>query len=150
MRNMDRSRRRLRNGLAAALLVATGGAALATPPAPAVIDLGAVQGDWRNLKNSVHIRTYACGAELCGVITWANAKASADAAKGGTAKLEGTQVFREFRPIGDGAYKGKVFVPDIKRTFAGRLQVTADDKLVGKGCVLGGLICKTSTWVRVN
>lgn len=118
--------------------------------APPRIDLGSVQGAWRNQKNTVHIRTYACGEEVCGEVTWATPEAEQDARRGGTQQLRGTQIFREFRPVGDGGYRGKVFVPDMNRTFAGHLSVTPDDKLQGKGCILGGLICKTSIWVRLQ
>ena len=126
--------------------------ALASPAfaGTARLDIGALQGEWRNNHNTVHIRTYVCGQQVCGVVTWAAEKAQADARRGGTEQLRGTQIFREFRPAGDGGYKGKVFVPDINQTFSGRLSVSADDKLLGKGCILAGLICKTTTWVRVQ
>lgn len=123
-------------------------AALAfTAPAQAA---GGIEGVWRNGKDTVRIRTYACGEQVCGQIVQASAKAQADAARGGTSQLVGTQVFREFRATGRQEYKGRVFVPDLNRTFAGTLKVAADGRLVGKGCILGGLICKTTAWTRVS
>ncbi|MBM3927411.1 MAG: DUF2147 domain-containing protein [Sphingomonadales bacterium] len=109
-----------------------------------------LNGKWRNAKNTVHIRAYPCGDAICGTVIWASPKAQASAREKGTERLEGTQIFREFRPTGDGGYTGKVFVPTVGRTFAGRLRVTADDTLVGKGCVLGGLFCRSTTWLRLN
>jgi uncharacterized protein (DUF2147 family) len=123
---------------------------IASPASAQAADIGSVAGDWRNAKNTVHIRAYPCGSKVCGVVVWAAPKAEADARRGGTTQLKGTQVFREFVPEGGGSWKGKVYVPDLARTFSGKLRVTADDKLVGKGCVLGGLICKSTTWLRVS
>lgn len=126
--------------------------ALGTAPAMAAPAAGGqtLSGEWRNVKNTVHIRAYPCGDAVCGTIIWASPKAQASAREKGTERLEGTQIFREFRPTGDGGYTGKVFVPTVGRTFAGKLRVTPDDKLVGKGCVLGGLFCKSTTWLRLN
>ena len=149
MSNSGRRLGWLRKGIA----VAVAAAAMLTAPAFAGaprMNIGALQGEWRNNHNTVHIRTYVCGDQVCGVVTWASDKAQEDAQRGGTEQLRGTQIFREFRPAGDGGYKGKVFVPDLNSTFAGRLSVTPDDKLLGKGCILAGLICKTTTWVRVQ
>ena len=53
-------------------------------------------GLWRNPKNSVHVRSHPCGASMCGTVVWANDKAKADAARGGTATLVGSQLFRNF------------------------------------------------------
>ncbi|HWK37199.1 DUF2147 domain-containing protein [Sphingomonas sp.] len=125
-------------------------ATLAAAPGGAQSTIGPVQGEWRNGRNTVHIRTYPCGDQVCGVVSWADATAEADARRGGTQQLRGTQIFREFRPVGDGSYKGRVFVPDLNSTFSGRLTVTPDGKLLGKGCLIGGLFCKTTTWLRVQ
>ena len=122
--------------------------AVAGPPAPTASQT--LSGDWRNMKNTVHIRAYPCGDAVCGTVIWASPKAEASAREKGSDRLEGTQIFREFRPTGDGGYTGRVYVPTMGRTFAGKLRVTSDDKLVGKGCVLGGLFCKSTTWLRLN
>ncbi|UIJ45895.1 DUF2147 domain-containing protein [Sphingomonas cannabina] len=151
MTNINRAPGGLRSGMIAAVVSAVLLTAAPTPATARVEEgIGTLAGEWRNKKDTVHIRTHACGALVCGTVSWASAEAEADARRGGTPELVGTKIFREFRPEGDGSYKGKVFVPDMNRTFAGRLTVTSDDKLLGKGCVLGGLICKTSTWVRVR
>jgi uncharacterized protein (DUF2147 family) len=142
-----RSRAILRSGFAAATLAMLVAAA---PSGARALDIGAVAGEWRNEKNTVHIRTQPCGDQVCGTVSWANEKAEADARRGGTQQLRGTQIFRGFRAVGDGSYKGRVFVPDLNATFSGRLTVTADDKLLGKGCLIGGFFCKTTTWTRVK
>ncbi len=138
--------RRISCAISAGVLMLGVAPATAAPPATGQ----AISGEWRNVKNTVHIRAYPCGDAVCGTVIWASPKAQASAREKGTERLEGTQIFREFRPTGDGGYTGKVFVPTVGRTFAGKLRVTPDDKLVGKGCVLGGLFCKSTTWLRLN
>ncbi|KQN26992.1 hypothetical protein ASE86_11080 [Sphingomonas sp. Leaf33] len=132
--------------VSAVVLATAALAAAATPPAQGQT----INGEWRNMKNTVHIRAYPCGDAVCGTIIWASPKAQASARDKGTNRLEGTQIFREFRPTGDGGYTGRVYVPTMGRTFSGRLRVMPDDTLIGKGCVLGGLFCKSTTWVRLN
>lgn len=109
-----------------------------------------IASEWRNPGNSVHVRIDQCGGAVCGTITWASDKAKADAARGGTTQLIGTRLFRDLKPAGPGKWSGKVFVPDIRQTFSGTIQFEDGDKMVGKGCVLFGIICKSQTWSRVR
>src|SRR4051812_41904450 len=93
--------------LAAALVLA------AASPAGAVAgDIG-LYGVWRNPKNSVHVQFQACGQATCGVVVWASPKAQADARKGGTQNLVGTQLLRNFTMVKPGLWRGRVFVPDL-------------------------------------
>ncbi|MEN2710777.1 DUF2147 domain-containing protein [Sphingomonas sp. NPDC092331] len=109
-----------------------------------------IASEWRNPGNSVHVRIDECGGALCGTITWASDGAIADARRGGTEQLVGTRLFRDLKPAGPGKWSGKVFVPDIRQTFSGTIQFQNGDKMVGKGCVLFGVVCKTQTWSRVR
>ena len=56
----------------------------------------------RNPSNSVHVRIHQCGKSRCGTVVWANAKAKADSARGGTPNLVGTELFREFHEVSPG------------------------------------------------
>jgi uncharacterized protein (DUF2147 family) len=116
-----------------------------------VSNLAAVDAsEWRNPKDTVHIRAHRCGDGLCGTISWASEKAMADARKKGVTQLVGTRIFRDFRPTGEARWKGKVYVPDIGQTFSGTLAFTDPNTMVGKGCVLFGAVCKSQTWSRVR
>jgi uncharacterized protein (DUF2147 family) len=106
--------------------------------------------EWRNPSNSVHVRIDKCDGQLCGTVTWASAKAQADARRGGTENLVGTRLFRDLEPAGAGKWRGKVFVPDIRKTFSGTLSFADSNTMIGKGCVLFGVICKSQTWSRVR
>lgn len=105
-------------------------------------------GIWRNPKNSVHIRAHPCGTGMCGTVVWANAKAQADARKGGTKKLIGAQLFRDFRQE-QGVWRGKVFVPDIGKTFTGTVTMVDATTAEGKGCLVGKIGCKSQRWTRI-
>lgn len=106
--------------------------------------------EWRNPKDTVRIRFSPCGQDrVCGIVTWASDKAKADARRGGTEQLVGTNLFRDFQRVAPGAYKGHVFVPDMNRTFSGHVEINGDS-MIGKGCVLAGLICKQQVWTRIS
>lgn len=127
--------------LASALLAATASTA-ETPPAN--------YGIWTNPQRSVQIRIQPCGKALCGVVIWANAKAQADARKGGTDKLLGADLFTGFVPAGDMTWRGKVFVPDMGKTFSGTVKRLNPTTLRAEGCLLGRVVCKSQEWTRVD
>lgn len=135
--------------LLSAALLALAGAAL--PAAPAQAD-EPIFGTWQNPKNSVHLEIRHCGqGAACGVVVWASPKAQADALKGSGQPLVGETLFRELRPASDGAWQGKVFVPDLNKTFSGSAKVVeAGAALQAKGCFIGNLLCKSQTWRRVG
>ncbi len=133
----------IRNAALCAALAAVSTSAAAAP-APGWA------GTWRNEANSVRIRAARCGAGMCGTVVWASDKARADAARGGTDKLVGTQIFRDFRPGEDGKWQGKVFVPDINASLSGTLSLSDRDTLVGEGCLFHRVGCRTQTWKRVR
>lgn len=104
---------------------------------------------WQNPRNSVHVRFEPCGAQLCGTVIWASDKAVADAARGMKAPLIGTTIFRDFHGVQSNVWRGRVYVPDIDKTFSGRITVQGD-RMIGRGCLIAGLGCKSQTWSRVR
>jgi uncharacterized protein (DUF2147 family) len=108
-------------------------------------------GVWRNPKNSVHVEIKPCGGgRACGVVVWANDEAKADAKKGGTADLVGLQLLRDFQLQKNGSWKGKVFVPDLNMNFNGTADFPDASTMKAKGCLIGGFLCKSQTWRRVD
>lgn len=132
-------------GIVAAL---TAGSALA--------DNGAAQpatyGVWRNPKDSVHVEIKPCanGIGACGIVVWANEKAKRDARKGGTEDLVGLQIFRDFERRDDGVWRGRVFVPDLNRTFSGTAEPLTPTSMKAKGCVIMVIACKAQIWTRID
>ena len=106
-------------------------------------------GVWHNPSNSVHVRAEPCGEQMCGVVVWANDKATADARLGGTDKLIGSQLFRGFVREKPGVWRGKVFVPDIAKIFSGTVTEVDRNTLKGSGCLVGRFGCKSQLWTRM-
>jgi len=126
-------------------------AALATLSAGSAMAAGKSRsfGLWSNPKGSVHVRATPCGKRMCGVVVWANDKAKADAARGGVPQLVGETLFRDFAREGPDRWRGKVFVPDIGKTFSGTITMLDEDRIEGKGCLIGGIGCKSQIWTRI-
>lgn len=106
-------------------------------------------GVWSNPQGSVHVRAQPCGKHMCGVVVWANEKARADAARGGTRQLVGATLFRDFVREKPGVWRGRVFVPDIGKTFSGTISVIDEKHLEGKGCLTGRIGCRSQVWTLI-
>ena len=120
-----------------------GGAA----PAPAQDGL---QGEWRNTKNTVHMRVQPCGPALCGTVTWAADQQRADARKGSGRELIGSVLMRDLTRGNDGKWRGKVFVPDINTSASATVIQLNSYTLRITGCTLLGLACRTQHWHRIK
>ncbi|MDB5667151.1 MAG: hypothetical protein JWL74_101 [Alphaproteobacteria bacterium] len=135
------------------VLAAAAVAMLALPGSPAPAqgrDTQQITGVWRNPKNTVHVRIQPCGANVCGTVAWASQQAISAAREAGTPSLLGTQLFREFRRESEGYWGGRVFVPDMGRTFSGTLRLSTANSVVARGCLVGRFLCKSQAWVRVG
>jgi uncharacterized protein (DUF2147 family) len=108
-----------------------------------------IYGTWMNPYKSVAVRTGPCGERLCGWIVWANEEAQTDARDGGTPKLIGTALLENYRAEKPGSWSGTVFVPDMNRRFYSIIQQVGPDQMKVKGCILGGLLCKSQLWHRI-
>jgi uncharacterized protein (DUF2147 family) len=108
----------------------------------------AVMGEWINPHGSVRVRTEDCGGKLCGHVVWASSEAIADARDSGTANLIGTQLLSDYRLLPSGRWSGRVFVPDMGRSFSSTIVPLGGTALQISGCILGGLICKSQVWKR--
>jgi len=113
-------------------------------PAPSV------DGVWANPAGSVQVRTGACGDKICGWIVWASPKAQADARKKGVTQLIGTALLRSYRATDRGHWSGEVYVPDMQSSFYSTITMVDAQTLNIKGCILGGLLCKSQIWRRVQ
>lgn len=127
--------------VAAAGLAAATGASAQAAGAP-------IHGVWRNPKNTVHVDIRPCSAGACGYVVWASEKAKADAREGGTPNLIGLQLLRDFAQDRKGVWRGKVFVPDLNRTFTGSAELANPSTLKAKGCFV--VLCKSQTWTRID
>jgi uncharacterized protein (DUF2147 family) len=124
--------------LAASLMAAP---ALAAP---------SVEGRWTNPKRSVTIEVARCGQAWCATVVAASAKARANARKGGTRELIGTRILTGARPVGNGVYKGRGFIPRRNISAPATIRQRGPNVMEVEGCALGGLLCKEQRWTRVG
>ena len=117
--------------------------------APAVAQAG-VEGRWTNPKRSIVIQVARCGNAWCGTVVAASAKAKANARKGGTANLIGTRILTGARPVSQGVYKGRGFVPKRNIYAPATIRQRGPNVMEVEGCALGGLLCKEQRWTRVG
>lgn len=138
-------RRILTSAAAVAAFLLAGQAAVAQP-----VNADAF-GVWRNPKDNVRVEIRPCGDAACGTVIWATPKAQAKARKAGTASLVGTQVLKNLElDERRGVWRGKVFVPELNRNFTGLAEPVDAGRLLAKGCVIGGLLCKSQVWSKVT
>jgi len=107
-----------------------------------------IEGNWMNPHGSVMVTTGACRDRLCGWIRWADEKALADAADAGVAHLVGTELLQDYHARGPGQWEGRVYVPDMGRSFSSVIRQIDPNRLKISGCLLGGWMCKSQIWTR--
>ena len=111
---------------------------------------GPIEGRWKNPSGRVTVLIEACGESYCGSVIAAAESAKADARRGGTADLVGTQLMTGFKPAGPGKWRGRMFVPDINHRSKAELRLIGADQLKVTGCMVGRMICKSQVWTRAD
>lgn len=109
-----------------------------------------VQGEWKNTKNTIHMRVQPCGAGMCGTVIWAGDQQRADAKKGSGKELIGSMLLRNLVRGEDGKWRGKVYVPDIDSNVSATVIQLDRNTIRITGCTLVGLICRTQHWQRLK
>ena len=113
---------------------------------PAAANAAPPKGVWTNPKKNVRVTFQRCGDAMCGKVIWASAEAQDKAGS----PLVGTMLFEDFIEEGPGEWSGSVFVPDIGQSVSGTIRQMDANTLVGEGCVIAGLGCKSQTWTRLR
>ena len=111
---------------------------------PVTASAQALEGRWKNPKGNVVVNVAPCGDAYCGTVSWASAK---NREKGTT---PGTRVLSDLKPAGDGVYKGRAFEPKRNLRGSATVRQVAPDTMIVKGCVIGGLLCKSQRWTRIS
>jgi uncharacterized protein (DUF2147 family) len=98
-------------------------------------------GVWLRDSGNARIRVAACGGALCGTLVWVKDP-------NGPGKV-GQRVLIDMKPAGSNEWRGTAFNPEDGKTYTGTMSL-AGNQLTTAGCALGGLICKSVSWQRVN
>lgn len=109
-----------------------------------------IEGRWKNPSGRVVVQIMPCGPALCGSVVSAAESAKADARRGGTANLVGTQLMSGFKPAGPGKWRGRMFVPDINHRSNAELRLIGANQLKVTGCMVGRMVCKSQMWTRAD
>lgn len=109
-------------------------------------------GTWLSQSGETRVRIQPCGSSFCGIIVWTQGNKkdenNPDESKR-TRSLNGTQMIYNLKPTSDGVYSGTLYNYTNGKTYTGKATVNGS-KLQVSGCVLGGLICQSQMWSRVN
>jgi uncharacterized protein (DUF2147 family) len=102
---------------------------------------GDTLGNWARDDGDAKVRMAPCGAALCATNTWIRDPASSEKA--------GDRLVMALKPAGADAWKGTAYDPQRKRSY-GMTMSLKGGKLLTRGCVLGGLLCKSVSWTRIR
>lgn len=108
------------------------------------------EGLWMNPHGTVAVRTGDCRGRLCGWVVWASPQALEDAKQSGVDHLVGTELLEDYKADGAERWSGSVFVPDMGRSFSSTITVPAPGRLRIRGCLIGGIFCKSQVWQRIE
>ncbi len=111
-----------------------------------------ISGTYLSQSGDTRVRMSPCGAAFCGTIIWvktpANDVNNPDASRRAR-PLVGVQMISNMKPAGGGSYSGNLYNYQDGKTYTGKATATPGGMELS-GCVLGGLICRSQTWTRVN
>lgn len=108
-----------------------------------------IAGTYVNDTGRTKVKLSDCSAGVCGTVVWmsnpVNDVNNPDASKRDR-PVVGLQAVT-LKSTGTGTYAGTLYDTESGKTYSGKAKVS-DSGVELSGCVLGGLICKTSIWRR--
>ncbi|MFN3853691.1 MAG: DUF2147 domain-containing protein [Phreatobacter sp.] len=122
--------------------------ALAAGPALAQEPIGT----FVSQSGDTRVRFAPCGNQICGTIVSVRGQTRDE--KNEDASLRGRNLVGvrmiTMRPAGANAWQGTLYNFQDGKTYNGRMSMPNANSMSLSGCVLGGLICRSQTWTRVN
>lgn len=106
-----------------------------------------IEGLWQTQPDEgafAYVSIAPCGGAFCGTIS----RTFKDKAEYQSPNI-GRQIVIDMAAKGDGSYEGKVWRPANNKVYMGKAKVSGDQMSLS-GCVAGGLLCKSQTWVRIQ
>ena len=111
----------------------------------AAMPAGAVQPDplglWSRSDGNAKVRIDRCGAHFCATNTWIR-----DSSKG---ESVGDVLIMKVKQGQGAVLTGTAYDPKRKLSYSMRISGSAN-ALSTRGCIVGGLICKTVSWTRLR
>ncbi len=130
MTGNGRARKLTSTALVLAPLLITGSPAQAQSPS----------GIWARGDGNARVRIAPCGANICATNMWIR--------KSGSEKV-GQVLIMKVKKVAAGLWKGSAFDPQRNLTVSMQMKVRVRS-MVTSGCIVGGLICKSTNWSRIK
>ncbi len=132
-----------------ALVAALGALFLATPALAQAQD---PSGNYLSETGDTRVRIAKCGSAYCGTITAVQGEGkdvNNPDPKLKARSLVGVQMISNIVPSGDG-FTGSLYNYKDGKTYTGKMSFKGGNAMQLSGCVMGGLICRSQTWAKVN
>ena|SRR3712207_4916997 len=108
-------------------------------------------GTYLSESGETRVRIARCGSAYCGTIVAVQGEAkdvnNPDAGLKGR-NLVGVQMISNIQPA-SGGFSGQLYNYKDGKTYTGKMTFEGKSMQLS-GCVLGGLICRSQTWMKVN
>ena len=105
---------------------------------PAIAQSGPdVSGKWIRGDGNAHVRITECGKSLCATNVWIG-----DTSKG---EEVGDKLILTLQPKSNTTLAGQAYDPKRGLTFSMTIKVV-DSGLTTRGCVVGGILCRSESW----
>lgn len=114
------------------MLVAGAGHAAAQPDPSGV---------WMRGDGNARVRIAPCGGDWCATNLWIKDTSGGEAV--------GDKLVMTVKPASETTLKGKAFDPKRDLTYSITIKV-AGSSLSTRGCIIGGVVCKTVSWSRTK
>lgn len=109
-------------------------------------------GTYLSESKETRVKVAKCGSAYCGTIVAVQGEAkdvnNPDPGLKGR-NLVGIQMISNIQPSGD-TFTGQLYNYKDGRTYTGKMNFKGGNAMELSGCVLGGLICRSQTWTKVN
>ncbi|MBB1093858.1 DUF2147 domain-containing protein [Rhodopseudomonas pseudopalustris] len=108
----------------------------------AVADTGAIMGAWQRDDGIARVKVAPCGKVICMTNTYIRPDVTDE-------KVGERLEFDLRQGGGDAPLTGSVLDPKTGKSYSATITVRGD-QMTTKGCVLGGIICKSTNWSRLR
>ncbi len=116
-------------------------------------DASKVSGTWQSQSGITRVKVVPCGTGLCGHVVWQKSP-SKDVHNPDPSKRErpivGLQLVSNMKPVGNDEWSGAIYNYEDGQTYSGKVKVVNTNAIEIGGCVMGGVICQSKTWTKVN
>jgi uncharacterized protein (DUF2147 family) len=130
------------------IAVIAGAAGWGAPPALAQD----ITGTWLTETQTSRVRIAPCGAARCGTIVWVQndtKDVNNPDPERRARSLVGLRMISDLKRDGE-SWSGSLYNPLDGRTYAGKFKLKSTREAELSGCVLGGLVCRSQTWSKVD